>query len=72
MSGGPIDIVGVFDHVESVEHAYKVKIGIGSSFRCHFGRKPIFWLFWGFSGFLSRLLWAIQSPYLGPYLRFWL
>jgi len=41
--------------------AYEVKIGTGSISCCHFGD------FW----FLTRLLWAVQSQYLGPYLRFW-
>jgi len=37
----------IFDQVEGVEHKPEVKAGTGSSFRRHFGEKPIF-VFFGF------------------------
>lgn len=39
------EIGGVIDQVDHGESEYEVKTGTGSSFRRHFGEKPIFWFF---------------------------
>jgi len=41
------EIGGVIDQVDHRESEYEVKTGTGSSFRRHFGEKPIFWFFLG-------------------------
>jgi len=40
--GVDFEICGVIDQVDHGESEYEVKTGTGSSFRCHFGEKPIF------------------------------
>ena len=61
--GGDFEICGVIDEVHHGESEYEVKTGTGSSFRRHFGEKPIFWVF---LGPISPLLWGLRGRYLGP------
>ena len=61
--GVDFEICGVVDQVDHGESEYEVKTGTGSSFRRHFGEKPIFWIFLGPK---CPLLWGLRGRYLGP------
>ena len=65
--GGDFEICGVIDQVDHGESEYEVKTGTGSSFRRHFGEKPIFWVF---LGPISPLLWGYEADIWGRILRF--
>ena len=65
--GGDFEVCGVIDQVDHGESEYEVKTGTGSSFRRHFGEKPIFWVFLGPK---SPLLWGLRGRYLAPQLMF--
>jgi len=60
------DIILILDQVEGVEHESEVKTGNGSSFRRHFGQKPIL----GIRLFQTPLPWAVYGPHFGSNLRF--